>query len=223
MNQVDIPVAIAEDHPMTRNAIKSILSETEGYYLSLEAADGKDLISKLEQSDQPPTILILDIGMPRMNGYDTMAVLRVKYPSIFVLILTMFSDEYSIVQMFRLGAKGYLEKGRADQLPQALKVVQDGNLYFNDGISGNLIPRMQRRERPVGFTEKEKQILQLFCSDQNYQEIADNLGITVRTVQGYRESLFQKLDVTTRAGLVLTALRTGLVPLNDIQEPDDPS
>lgn len=223
MNQVDIPVAIAEDHPMTRNAIKSILSETEGYYLSLEAADGKDLISKLEQSDQPPTILILDIGMPRMNGYDTMAVLRVKYPSIFVLILTMFSEEYSIVQMFRLGAKGYLEKGRADQLPQALKVVQDGNLYFNDGISGNLIPRMQRRERPVGFTEKEKQILQLFCSDQNYQEIADNLGITVRTVQGYRESLFQKLDVTTRAGLVLTALRTGLVPLNDIQEPDDPS
>lgn len=223
MNQVDIPVAIAEDHPMTRNAIKSILSETEGYYVSLEAADGKDLISKLEQSDQPPTILILDIGMPRMNGYDTMAVLRVKYPSIFVLILTMFSDEYSIVQMFRLGAKGYLEKGRADQLPQALKVVQDGNLYFNDGISGNLIPRMQRRERPVGFTEKEKQILQLFCSDQNYQEIADNLGITVRTVQGYRESLFQKLDVTTRAGLVLTALRTGLVPLNDIQEPDDPS
>lgn len=223
MNQVDIPVAIAEDHPMTRNAIKSILSETEGYYVSLEAADGKDLISKLEQSDQPPTILILDIGMPRMNGYDTMAVLRVKYPSIFVLILTMFSEEYSIVQMFRLGAKGYLEKGRADQLPQALKVVQDGNLYFNDGISGNLIPRMQRRERPVGFTEKEKQILQLFCSDQNYQEIADNLGITVRTVQGYRESLFQKLDVTTRAGLVLTALRTGLVPLNDIQEPDDPS
>jgi DNA-binding NarL/FixJ family response regulator len=160
-------------------------------------------------------VILLDVNMPEMDGYETMRWLQQNYPQIRVMALSMFTDELTIIKMLRLGAKGYILKNiDPDELKLALDSVMQKNFYLSEYISGKIISGLHRdldREpEPAMLTEKEKEFLRLICSDITYRDIAAKMYVSPRTVDEYRNHLFEKLKVKSRVGLVMYAIRNGL-------------
>lgn len=212
MKKPDITIAIADDHALVRAGLTTMISSTRGLKVVLEAKDGKELLDKLDNANKLPDIILLDINMPVMNGYDTMTIIREKYPEQKVIGLSMYDNEVSIIRMFRLGAKGYVEKGSAfTELQQALISVFQGNFYHGEALSARILERMQNGLPPMDINDKEKEFLTLCCSELTYKGIAERMYQSERTIHGYRDSLFEKLNLKSRSGLVVFALQTGIV------------
>ncbi len=200
-------VAIVDDHELVREGMISIISRLEGYSVEITAANGQELHQKLKFAEKVPEIFILDINMPVMNGYQTMEMLHQRYPQVKVMGLSMYDNEISIVKMLRLGAKGYLKKDCSPQeLKEALRAIRDGQYYHPDI---NVQPGDFKPKLPV--TEREIELLSYCCTELSYKEIAERMFVGVRTVHGYRDSLFEKLNLKTRAGLAVYALKAGIV------------
>lgn len=199
-------LAIVDDHELVREGMTSIVNRIDGYQVLIQAANGEELELKLKFAQVIPDIFILDINMPVMNGYQTMAMLQQKYREVKVLGLSMYDNEISMIKMLRLGARGYLKKDCSpDELKDALALIAAGG-YYHPGIvlqSGNLKPK-------IAVTEREVEFLTYCCTELSYREIAQRMFVGVRTVHSYRDSLFEKLDLKTRAGLVVYALRSGI-------------
>jgi DNA-binding NarL/FixJ family response regulator len=154
--------------------------------------------------------------MPEMDGFETAAWLNKNYPRIKVLALSMFSDERTIIRMLRQGARGYVMKNiDPDELKKALDSVMKKNFYLSEEISGKIISGLHkdadRVEEPPSLTQREKDFLRLICSEITYKDIAAKMFVSPRTVDEYRNSLFEKLKVKSRVGLVMYAMRNGLV------------
>lgn len=217
MNKNQIKVAVTEDHAMVRAGLVSILSSMPEFRVVLEAANGKELLNKLKATKLQPDIVTLDINMPVMNGYQTMPLLKRNYPRLKVVALSIYDSEFSIIRMYRLGVSGYLEKGRDPQeLKRALLAVNSGDFYHDDEISGRIIFRLMNGLPLNEINSREQKFLSLCCSELTYKEIGEQMHASERTIHGYRDALFNKLDINTRTGLVIFALRSGLVPQNDI-------
>lgn len=199
-------VAIIDDHELVREGMIAVINRLEGYSVDITAANGQELHQKLRFAEKVPDIFILDINMPVMNGYETMELLRQHYPEVKVLGLSMYDSEISIVRMLRLGARGYLKKDCSPQeLREALYAIKEGEYYHPDiGAQRDLKPKL-----PV--TEREIELLTYCCTELSYKEIAERMYVGVRTVHGYRDSLFEKLNLKTRAGLAVYALKAGIV------------
>ena len=151
-----------------------------------------------------------------MDGYETASWLFKNHPQIKVLALSMFSDEKTIIKMLRLGAKGYILKNiDPEELKNALDSVVKKNFYLSEYISGKIISGLHkdvdRQEDPVYLTDKEKDFLKLICSEITYKDIAAKMYVSPRTIDEYRNHLFEKLKVKSRIGLVMYAIRNGLV------------
>ncbi len=151
-----------------------------------------------------------------MDGFETAAWLSKNYPKIKVLALSMFSDERTIIRMLRQGARGYILKNiEPEELKKALDSVMKKNFYLSEEISGKIISGlhkdMDRVEESPSLTQREKEFLSLICSEITYKEIAAKMFVSPRTVDEYRNSLFEKLKVKSRVGLVMYAIRNGLV------------
>ena len=209
-----IQVAIADDHTLLRKALGKLILSFENYAVLFEAANGKEIKDKL-QNHIIPDVILLDVNMPEMDGYETMRWLQQHYPQIKVMALSMFTDELTIIKMLRLGAKGYILKNiDPDELKLALDSVMQKNFYLSEYISGKVISGLHRdldREpEPTLLTEKEKEFLRLICSDITYKDIAAKMYVSPRTVDEYRNHLFEKLKVKSRVGLVMYAIRNGL-------------
>jgi DNA-binding NarL/FixJ family response regulator len=148
--------------------------------------------------------------MPVMDGFAATKWLKSKYPQIKVLALSMFEDDKSVIQMIKSGAGGYvLKESRPRDLLEAIKVINEKGVYVNDMVSGKLI-RSVNADETNQLTPKEFEFLQLCCSELTYKEISDQMFVSPRTVDNYRESLFQKLNVKSRTGLVLYAIQNGI-------------
>jgi two-component system, NarL family, invasion response regulator UvrY len=212
-----IKVIIADDHVLMRNALSRLVGTLEGYEVLAEADNGRDLKNKILQH-LVPDIVLLDVNMPEMDGFQTTQWLHKNYPHIRVLVLSMLSDERTIIKMFRLGAKGYLLKNTdPDELKKALDAIVAKNVYLSEYVSGKLVSGLNKYaeldEKPVFLNEREKEFLRWVCSELSYKDIAEKMNLSPRTVDDYRQTLFTKLKVHSRVGLVLYAIRNALVEI----------
>jgi two-component system invasion response regulator UvrY len=210
-----IQVAIADDHTLLRKALAKLVTSFENYSVLFEADNGKEIKNKISQHIIPDVVL-LDVSMPEMDGYETASWLFKNHPQIKVLALSMFSDEKTIIKMLRLGAKGYILKNiDPEELKNALDSVVKKNFYLSEYISGKIISGLHkdadRQEDPIYLTDKEKDFLKLICSEITYKDIAAKMYVSPRTIDEYRNHLFEKLKVKSRIGLVMYAIRNGLV------------
>src|ERR1700755_2853269 len=177
-----ILVAIADDHSLLRNALARLINGFEGYSILFEADNGKDLRSKIQQNIIPE-IVLLDVNMPEMDGFETTQWLHSHFPQVKVLALSMLSDERSIIKMFRLGAKGYLLKNtNPTELKEALDSVMDKNVYLSEYVSGKLVSGLRHEEdhpeKEIILNEKEREFLRWTCSELSYKDIAANMFLS---------------------------------------------
>lgn len=206
---------VADDHVLMRNALSRLVGTLDGYEVLAEADNGRDLKDKIQQH-LVPDIVLLDVNMPEMDGFQTTQWLHKNYPHIRVLVLSMLSDERTIIKMFRLGAKGYLLKNTdPEELKKALDAIVAKNVYLSEYVSGKLVSGLNKYteldEKPVVLLEREKELLRWVCSELSYKDIAEKMNLSPRTVDDYRQALFTKLKVHSRVGLVLYAIRNALV------------
>lgn len=207
-------IAIADDHEMFRDAIKNIVSTLPDYKIIVEAENGQQLIERLQQAEILPEICILDIQMPVMNGYETLVELKKRWPELKVLTLSMFNHEFSIIKMLKNGANGYLLKGaKLAEVHTALKDIHEKGYYSSELVTSNFFQLVHNaHENPLlKINEREIQFLKYCCTELNYKEIGKAMGVSARTVEGYRNTLFDKLNLHTRVGLVMFAINTGIV------------
>jgi DNA-binding NarL/FixJ family response regulator len=210
-----IQVAITDDHTLLRNALARLINSFEGYAVLLEADNGKDLRNKITKH-LVPDIVLLDVNMPEMDGFETTMWLRKNYPFIKILALSMLSDEKTIIKMFRLGATGYLLKNTdADELKKALDAVINKNVYLSEYVSAKLVSGLhadtEENSKPIILNEREREFLRWACTELAYKDIAEKMNLSPRTIDDYRQSLFTKLKVHSRVGLVMYAIRNGIV------------
>lgn len=211
-----IKVAIADDHTLLRKALGKLISSYENYTVLFEAENGVDVKVKITQHSIPD-IILLDVNMPGMDGFDTVQWLHKNYPHIKVLALSMFSDEKIIIRMLRLGAKGYVLKNiDPDELLNALDSVFKKDFYLPEYISGKIISGLNKdgdesEKQSIFLSEKEKEFLQLICSELTYKDIAVKLNLSPRTIDDYRNALFEKFSVKSRVGLAIFAIKRGFV------------
>lgn len=211
-------IAIVDDHRMMAQAIAGLIGAIEGCEVIITCHNGKELIEKLSVATILPDLILLDINMPLMNGWETASWVRENYPGIQMLCLTMNEDEMSIIKMFKSGVRGYLLKD-ADQeeLYNGIQSVMQKGYYYTDHVAKVMINSF-REERtgdslekgPIeSLKEREVEFLHLCCSELSYKQIADVMHLSPKTIDGYREDLFQKLGVKSRIGLVLFAIKQG--------------
>ena len=210
-----IQVGIADDHTLLRKALAKLIGSFEGYAVLFEADNGKEVKNKIAQH-MVPDLVLLDVNMPEMDGFETTIWLNKNYPKIKILALSMYSDEKTIIKMLRGGAKGYVLKNiDPDELRNALDSVMKKNFYLSEYISGKIISGLHkdadRADESPQLTPRERDFLRLICTEITYKDIAAKMYVSPRTVDEYRNSLFEKLKVKSRVGLVMYAIRNGLV------------
>jgi len=212
-------VALVDDHRLLRNGLAQLINSLTGYRVLLEADNGKHLIEQLDPRD-PPQVVLLDLEMPEMNGYETAVWLRNHYPQTKVIALTMVNDERAVIKMLRNGAKGYLLKDtEIPELKKAMDAVVDKGIYINELLYNNIVlsmnsqyvPEETEQQQAIDLTEREKEFLRWLCTDKSYKEIAASMYLSPRTIDGYRDILFEKIKAASRIGLVMFAIRTGIV------------
>lgn len=208
-------IAIVDDHELMVRALSRLIHEFDGYQVIIEAFSGKDLMHYIGLS-MIPEIVLLDINMPEMDGYDVAQWLKLHHKEIRILALSMDSKEEAIVKMLRNGAGGYLLKNcKPSELKSALDSIKEKGFYYTEYITSQLIRNLntEKNQDPretLGINERELTFIRLSCSDLTYVEIADKMCVSPRTVDGYRESIFLKMNVKSRVGMVLEAIRLGL-------------
>lgn len=210
-----ILVGVADDHTLLRNALARLIGSFPNYQVVFEAGSGKEVKEKIAKNVLPD-IVLLDVNMPDVDGYETAKWIYKNYPHVKILALSMFTDESIIIRMLRLGAKGYILKNAdPDELKLALDSVMQKDHYLSEYISGKVISGLHKDidlpEEPVVLNDKEKEFLQWACSEMTYKDIAQKMFVSPRTVDDYRNALFDKLKVKSRIGLVLYAIRHGMV------------
>lgn len=217
MDSKEILIAIVDDHTLFRQGVSSILSENEEIRIVFDAANGTELKEKIA-AHPVPHVVLMDITMPKVNGYDATLWLKKNYPSVKVLALSMFEEDEPIIKMLKCGAGGYIlkESGAAD-LVFAIKTIAEHDYFLNNQVTGKLIRSLQEDAKTPNainnLTANEVKFLELCCSEFTYKEIATKMNLSVHTIDNYRDALFEKLDLRSRTGLVLFALKNNIASL----------
>jgi len=218
MIEDSIRIAMVDDHILLRDALAGVINGFDNCKVILLAANGKELLEKMQQ-DYLPGLVILDLNMPEMDGYETAKYLRVNYPGIFVLVLTMYDSEVSLLRMVQAGARGFLKKDiHPGELKLAIQSVMASGYFYSHNSAGKLVNLFKKetgQSQPERFnlSENELTFLRLASTDMTYKEIATLMEISPRTVDNYRDSLFVKLNVKSRVGLAIFAIKSGVVTL----------
>ena len=216
-----VKLAIVDDHKLFRKGLISLIEMVSGNYVILfEADNGLELQQKIDKSNLPDMVL-MDVNMPGMDGFESVEWLQDHYPDVKILVISMLEKEETIVRMLKLGVKGYLCKDvEPKELQEALEAIEKKGFYYTDFITGKLVHSLQSgypgAREDVGLNkmnDREKEFLQFACSEMTYSQIADKMFLSPKTIDGYRNSLFEKLHVKSRVGLVLCAIRHGWVNL----------
>ena len=206
-------VYIIDDHVLFTNSLKMLIEQSGRYKVMFCGSNGKDLMFKLNSKPSPePDIILLDVNMPVMNGLETMDWLSKNYPHIPVLILTMQDDQHVMLEMVKYGAKGYLLKDITPEiLTKALDDILKFGFFHSDKMTKLLLGAIQKKyPDQIDLKEREIDFLKWICTEKTYKEIADRMFLSPKTIDGYREALFEKLEVKSRVGLVLYAIKHGI-------------
>lgn len=209
-------IVIVEDHLLIAKAITNIIEGFNAYKVIYEVENGKELITRIGEPGNVPEIILLDISMPLMDGYETAKWLTEHYPGVLVMALTMRNEDEALIKMIKSGAKGFLHKNiHPVELELALNTLVEKGHYFPDWATGKLLNNIANDDKSaadkVQLTAKEIEFLQYAATELTYKEIGEKLYCSPRTVEGYRDALFEKLDLRTRIGLVVYGIRNGII------------
>ncbi|MGB8190778.1 MAG: response regulator transcription factor [Chitinophagaceae bacterium] len=209
-------IAIVEDHLLIAKAISSIIEQFKDYTPLYEVAHGQQLQEKFKQKRNIPDIILLDISMPVMDGFETAAWLKANHPEVLIMALSVQGDDESLIKMIKSGANGYLHKNvHPAELEKALDSLVQKGFYYPDWATSRVLYAManERTGPTIQFSPRENEFLQYVCTDLTYKEIAEKMFCSPRTVESYRDSLFEKLEVKTRVALAMYAVKTGITKL----------
>ena len=209
-----IKVALVDDHVILRKSLAVLIGMLQEFEVVIEAGNGEEFIKQLQEKEKPD-IVLLDITMPIMDGVETARWIKENEPNIKVVALSMLNNDLVIIRMLKNGARGYLLKDtEPDELKSALLQVHEKGYYYNEYI----LPKMASVNGKENFiksnatiTENELIFLKLVCTEKSYKEIANEMCLSPRTIDGYRESLFHKLKTSTRVGLAIYAIKNQIV------------
>jgi DNA-binding NarL/FixJ family response regulator len=209
-----IKIILADDHEIFRDGFKAMLRKQPLVELVAEASNGEELVELTRQLQ--PGVIVTDIKMPKMDGLQATRILSKEFPNIGIIALSMIDEENLIIDMMEAGARGYLLKNaHKTEIIEAIKAVDNGNIYYCDGASAKLT-RLIAKNNQIPFTKKASQpelsqkeidVIQLICEEMTNKEIADHLNLSTRTIEGYRERIQDKIGARNSAGIVIYAIR----------------
>ena len=210
-------IVLTDDHILLRNGLATLVKSL-GHTVLFEADNGKDFIDKLNRLNLPD-IVLMDINMPDMDGYDTTLWLKRNHPEVKVLALSMYNNESFIIRMLKCGAQGYILKdSRPPQLAAAIDALMKDGFHYSELLNGKLIHAINKMGEQdsnlaslVQLNDRETDFLKYACTELAYKEIAEKMNVSPRTVDTYRDILFEKLHVKTRVGLVMYAIKNGIM------------
>lgn len=212
-----IAIAIVDDHTLFRQGIAYLLTESKEIEVIFDACNGEELIKKIAVYPKPEVIL-MDITMPIMDGYETTKWLKSNYPDIKVLALSMLEEDKPIIEMLKSGAGGYmLKESKASDLINAVKMLAKHGYFVNELVSERLMRNIRNNEPvksgTIVLNANEQKFLEFCCSDLTYKQIADKMNLSTHTIDNYREALFQKFGTKSRTGLVVCGLKHELIKI----------
>ena len=210
-----IKVAIVDDHKLVSKALENMISLNPNFQVTMNCFNGQDFIDELQKTKTHPDVVLMDINMPIKNGIETTAEVSRKFPNLKVIALTMEDNEGTIIKMMKAGAKGYLLKDMSpDILFNAINIVHEKGIFYTDMVTQSLLKIKTEekfmKELDETLKDRELEFIRLACSELTYREIADQMYVSPRTIDGYRDSIFLKLNVKTRVGIVLFAIKHNL-------------
>ncbi|UZO79899.1 response regulator transcription factor [Aquimarina sp. ERC-38] len=211
-------VIIVDDHILFAQSLETLVAKIEGFQVLATLKNGKEVKRYFLHKRKRPDIILLDIKMPLMNGIETMQWLQENYPQQVVLALSMEDDEETVIKMLSAGAKGYLLKDiHPVAFEHAMNTVLQHGFYYSDKIKDALRnvnnKNLDKEAVKSKLTEREFEFMHLACSDLTYVQIADEMGITAKTVENYRDSVYKKLNISSRIGLVVLCFKKNLIKL----------
>lgn len=209
-----IKIIIVDDHSLFSQSLSFLIGTFKDFEVIGNYANGKEFINALESGIALPDIVLLDVNMPIMDGVETMKRVKESYPDLKILALSVNNDEETIMKMLTSGAKGYLLKDTTPNLfKEALLELYTKGFYYSEMVSDFLINKINSNDTKVVLKERELEFIKLACTEKTYKEIADGMCLSPKTIDGYREQLFQKLEIKTRIGLVLYAIKHKIISL----------
>jgi DNA-binding NarL/FixJ family response regulator len=218
----DIRIAIVDDHKLFSDGLKQILEKLPDIDVVFEAVNGKDLQEKLKRPENEIDIALMDIQMPIMDGYEASIWLQQNFPKVKVIALSMRNDEFSIIKMINHGACGYILKEATirevhETIIQVfengfcLDITLDGEIFY--AITKDSEKQLKKSKRNLKFSPRELEFIQHAASDLAYKQIAEKMGISFTTVENYRASCFEKLNINSRVGLVIYAIKNNIIKI----------
>jgi two-component system response regulator NreC len=206
----EVTVFLADDHAMVREGLASLLDQDGNFTIVGQCGNGLEVVQ--EVLNTKPDVVVLDIMMPGLNGLDICRELTRKAKSVAILMLSMCEDEQFVARALEYGASGYLLKDAVgEQLAEAIQAVAQGELYLGQGISRNVLNHLAEGDPYESLTNRERQVLQCIAEGMTNRQIAERLGLAVKTVDTHRMRLMRKLDIHDQTALVKFAVRRGMV------------
>lgn len=214
-------VALVDDHSLIRNGLANLIDTFDGFKIVFQASNGIDFMNAIKPNTLPD-IVLMDINMPKQDGYETTKWVRDTYPGIKVLALSMYDNEGAIIRMIKNGACGYILKdAEPGDLRRALNEIVQKGYYHSELVTNQLVKMVRMRNdgaadetEPQNLKDRDIEFLKLICTELTYKEIADKMFLSPRTIDGYRDGLFEKLNVRSRVGLVMYAIKSGIVTID---------
>ena len=212
-----IKIIIADDYKIFREGLKVGLSADEGLEVIAEADNGEDLVKLLDA--YTPDVILMDLKMPIMDGMEATKIVRKKYPTMKVLVVSMYEDDKFIIHLMENGANGYLLKNaEPDEIRRSIYAVHENGYYFNDLVNKALLKKLVLKNnfkpsfnQNIDLTEREQEVLKMICEEKTAAETAKEIFLSPRSVEGIRQRLIEKIGVRNTAGLVMFAVKNGIV------------
>lgn len=214
-----IKLIIADDHCLFRQGLNSLMIEYPEIQIIDEVANGVQLMEALKK--HKPDIILLDIKMPEMDGVEATKLIKQQYPDVGIIILTMHHENEFLVHMVELGVNGFLPKdSNFEEIIDAIYSVHDNGYYFSKNATNLLARGLNKRKSeavnsklnlPDALNEREVEIIRLICQELTNKEIADKIGLSHRTIDGYRERIIKRLNVKNTAGIVMYAAKNNII------------
>lgn len=211
----NINIAVVDDHKLFRSGMANLIQNINSRFTVVcEADHGKHFLEQLD-TQIIPDLALVDINMPVMDGFQTVKALKEKYPEMKLLVVTMNDDDTSLLKMLRLGIKGYISKDvEPEELERSIVDMVEKGFHYTEQMTSQLIGTINgdksELEKQDALNAKEMRFIELACSEDTYERIADQMCLSVKTIDNYRASVFEKLGVKSRVGLVMYAMQNGL-------------
>lgn len=209
-------ICLIDDHVLFSKSLSLLINQSDEFKVVQLYSNGKEFINAIENLEVIPyDIILLDVNMPIFDGEKTMNWINQNRPKLKVILLSVNDNEHIVMKMIKLGAKGYLLKDiDPDKFIEALRIVLLGGFYYSDLVTSYFLDHT-RHEVKTNFNEKEIQFIKLSCTEKTYKEIAEIMFLSPKTIDNYREKVFEKTNVKTRVGMVMFAIKNGIILQSD--------